>query len=347
MNERDKDLMERYIYEVVRRVPASQKEDIRMELQELIDDMYDAEGADMEKILSKLGDPAELAKKYRDDNNYVIGPEYYENYVWVLKIVMICVAASSLLSRTVSLIMSSGHNVFDFSGDLLGGLMSAFGMVTLVFAVMERLKVKVDIKTAKVWSIDNLKGDSNQNKKVWSPDQMSPVPDKKGLISRGETIFGIVFIAIFGAMLIFTPQLFGAYVFDDGKLVRTISVFNLEEWNRILPILIMTFFVSFIDEIIKLVAGCYSVMVMAGTIVTAVIQLALATVALKVLPIWNPNFIAEVSQQFDINFTSKGDILTYWGTGAVSNILLAIIYLATLLEVGTAIYKTMRYGVKN
>jgi len=212
MNERDRDLMERYIYEVIRRVPGKHKEDIRMELRELIEDMYEAEGADMENVLSKLGDPAEFAKKYREEGNYVIGPEYYDNYIWVLKIVLICVAASSVVSFIVSIFTSSSGIDIIFDFNLLAGVISAFGMVTLVFAVLERQKVKVDLKDAKAWSAGALSGETITNKKIWSPSQMAPVPDKKGLISRGETIVGIVFIAVFGAMLIFTPQLFGAYV---------------------------------------------------------------------------------------------------------------------------------------
>jgi len=132
---------------------------------------------------------------------------------------------------------------------------------------------------------------------------------------------------------------------EDGKLVRTISVFNLDQWSRIVPVLFMTFFVSFIGEIIKLVAGCYSMMVMAANIVTGVLHVVLAAVLLKTLPIWNPSFTVEVTEQFGYKFTSREDILTYWGTDVVSNILIAVICFATLLEVGTTIYKTMRYGV--
>jgi len=341
MNEKDRELMERYIYEVIRRVPSAHKEDIRMELQELIEDMYEAESSNMESVLSKLGDPAEFAKKYRDDRSYVISPEYYDNYVWVLKIVLICIAASSILSFIVSTIIDGFAEA-----DLIGPLIYGFGMVTLVFAILERLKVKVDIREKKVWSVNNLNDDINLNKKAWAPNQMRPVPNKKSLISRTETIAGLVFIMIFGAMMIFAPQLFGAYVFDDGKLVRTISIFNLEQWPTIIPVLSLIFFASFIDEIIKLVAGCYCKMVMIGNIVTCALQLVLSVIVFKVLPIWSPTFVDEVVAEFGKEITSKGDILFYWETGLLSNIVLAIICVATAIEIGTTIYKTMRYGVE-
>lgn len=152
MKGNEKELMERYIYEVIRRVPSGQQEEIRMELQELIGDMYEAEGSDMEAVLAKLGDPSEFAKKYRDESSYVISPAYYDNYIWVLKIVLICVAASSILSWPVSVIVngfSESITSFGVNRGLIGSLVFAFGMVTLIFAVLERLKVNVDIRKKK------------------------------------------------------------------------------------------------------------------------------------------------------------------------------------------------------
>lgn len=92
MTEKEKDLMERYIYEVTRRVSKEQREDIAMELRELISDMYEqecekqqdnvfdagatdteaknagaADAGTMQRVLESLGDPADFAKKYRDE----------------------------------------------------------------------------------------------------------------------------------------------------------------------------------------------------------------------------------------------------------------------------------------
>ena len=41
MNKRDRDLMERYIYQVVRRLPGEQRKEVGLELQELIGDMWE------------------------------------------------------------------------------------------------------------------------------------------------------------------------------------------------------------------------------------------------------------------------------------------------------------------
>ena len=77
MTPNEKDFMERYIYQVIRRLPKAQREEVRMELEELIGDMYMDKGA-MEEVLTQLGDPAEFAKSYYNGQPYLIGPDYFE-----------------------------------------------------------------------------------------------------------------------------------------------------------------------------------------------------------------------------------------------------------------------------
>ena len=54
MTPNEKELTERYIYQVVRRLPKNQRDEVGMELYELIGDMYE-EQPDIEKVLEKLG----------------------------------------------------------------------------------------------------------------------------------------------------------------------------------------------------------------------------------------------------------------------------------------------------
>lgn len=87
----DKELMGRYIYQVIRRLSRAQRDEVRMELEELISDMYADKGS-METVLTQLGDPAEFAKQYQNDRQYLIGPEYFETYLWFVKVILICTA---------------------------------------------------------------------------------------------------------------------------------------------------------------------------------------------------------------------------------------------------------------
>lgn len=333
------DMMSRYIYQVVKRVPKEQQKEIEMELQELISDMAEGEDTSMDEVLVKLGNPADLAKRYRDDKRYVIGPEYYENYVWVMEIVMTAVLVSALVSGMVQIILEGSDIIEVFTETLANTITSVigtFGIVTVIFAVLERQQVNVDLKKEKQWEIENL---------TWTPKLLLPIPDKKAAISRGESVISIVFIVIFCGLIIFAPQLIGAYIFEDEQFIRSIPIFNLKQWNMLLPFLLLSSIIGFADEMVRLVTGCYCRLVMISNIISGSIQIALSVLILKVLPLWNADFIKDMSEQLQLKINSKYDILSYWGSGFFSNIILVIICGAILLEMGITIYKTERYGL--
>ena len=66
------DLVDRYIYAVTQKLPQAQRRDIADELHGLIEDMRDERAEtsktsenDIEEVLLELGNPRELADKYR------------------------------------------------------------------------------------------------------------------------------------------------------------------------------------------------------------------------------------------------------------------------------------------
>ena len=94
MTPNEKDYMNRYIYQVIRQLPKAQREEVRMELEELISDMY-ADRNSMEEVLTELGDPVDLQKQYQNGQKYLIGPEYFDTYLWFVKVVLICAASTN------------------------------------------------------------------------------------------------------------------------------------------------------------------------------------------------------------------------------------------------------------
>lgn len=354
MKEKDKDLMERYLYEAARHVRKEQREEAVMELQELISDM--AESAPMEEVLQKLGDPADYARQYREENRYVVGPDYYDNYEWVLKIVIACVLGSSLISAVIQGLQTQGEALLlgmvpNIIGRIIGrffseailSLIASFGAVTLVFAVLERQHVKVELKEKKRWSVKKLKKNAAP-KGVWTPGLLGPVPDKRALIQRSDSIVSIIFAVFFGGLFLLAPQLFGAYVFENGELVNTIPVFNLAQWPRILAVLLPAFLICFVDAVIRLVTGRYCKLVLLSNFVSGILQVLLAAVALKGMPFWNQDFPQQVERAFGIRFTANADLLTHFGTAFFSNVILCVIVAAVLLEMGVTVYRTLRFG---
>ena len=358
MTPNEKDLMERYIYQVIRRLSKAQRNEVRMELEELISDMYADKGS-MEEVLTQLGDPAKFAGQYQSGQQYLIGPEYFDTYLWFIKVILICTAAPILV---ISLVNAFGQASVITSqnavpviiraivdgltigiSDVLISCISAFGAVTLIFAIMEHQKVKIERKRSEKWSVEKLAEQKKTAESRWMPSFLEPVPDKKALISRGDSIVGIVFIVIFCVLLIFAPHLFAA-VFSENETVKTVPVFNLDQWGSILPVFALSLLVGLADEILKLVVGCYCKLVMISNIVCGAIQIALSAVVLKAMPIWNPNFVAEIQLALGDEANPAEKFLSLWNADMVSNGLLAFIVLFTLVEIGVTVYKTLRYG---
>ena len=342
MTPNEKDYMDRYIYQVIRRLPKAQRDEVRMELEELISDMYTDKGS-MEEALTELGDPAEFAKQYQGDQRYLIGPEYFDTYLWFVKVVIVCAAIPILLISLINAIgempaITAQNSASVIIRAIVDGLItgitdailscvSAFGAVTLTFAIMERKKVKTPTSRSR-----------------WTPKFLEPVPDKKAIISRGDSIVGIIFIVIFSVLLIFAPHFFAAF-FTEGETVMTVPIFNLEQWGIVLPVFILSLLIGLADEILRLVVGVYCRLVMISNIVCGVLQIVLSIIVLKVLPIWNPNFVLEIEQALGDHADSGARFLTYWNADMVSNGFLAFIIAITLFEIGVTIYKTLRYGV--
>lgn len=357
MTPNEKDYMDRYIYQVIRRLPKAQREEVRMELEELISDMY-ADRGSMEEVLTELGDPAEFAKQYQNEQKYLIGPEYFDTYLWFVKVVLICAAVPILIISLINAIGEIPESLrrtpplllFELDGLIVGitdamlSCISAFGAVTLTFAIMERKKIQIEMKKAEKWSVESLSEERKIPSARWTPKILEPVPDKKAIISRGDSIVGIVFIVIFSVLLIFAPHFFAA-IFTEGEAITTVPVFNLEQWGIVLPVFVISLLIGLIDEILRLIIGVYCKLVMISNILCGVIQIVLSAIVLKVLPIWNPNFVLEIEQALGANADSSANFFTYWNADMVSNGLLAFIVVITLFEIGVTIYKTLRYGV--
>ena len=78
--------------------------------------------------------------------------------------------------------------------DVILSCVSAFGAVTLTFfAIMERKKVQFELKKAEKWTLDSLSEESKMptSHSRWTPNFLEPVPDKKAIISRGDSIIGL------------------------------------------------------------------------------------------------------------------------------------------------------------
>ncbi|MBQ2745792.1 MAG: hypothetical protein IJF37_09325 [Lachnospiraceae bacterium] len=331
----ENDMIARYVYEVTKRVPQNMRKEIKLELETLIEDMREEEDCTVEQVLEKLGNPADFAKKYRDDSSYVIGPDYYDNYTWIVKIGLFAIGISAIVSGIVHGLAGAKEFKDFMQGFMEEGIISIVsggctmvGVVTIIFAVLEHKKVKVDIKP-----------DTK-----WSPSALPAIPDKKSLISRTDSVINIVFIIVFTGVLVFVPEVFGVFEKTDDGIKSISCIFNLKEWNRIVPFVVFIFAVCIFDEIIKLIYGQYCKVVMYSSIICNAISLVSAFILLKYMNIWNTQFRDEVLSQMGRTEFSKGDILFYWGSDTFSNMIVSLIAIICCIEVAVTVYKTYKYG---
>ena len=84
------EIIDRYVYAVVKRLPESTRQDVERELRANIQDMLpdDHSEADVRAVLAKLGNPYRLAEEYRETKRYLIGPSVYDSYITVLRLVI-------------------------------------------------------------------------------------------------------------------------------------------------------------------------------------------------------------------------------------------------------------------
>lgn len=325
------DLIDRYIYDIVRRLPQEQRKDIGEELSDLIEDMLgqrkpegDIELKDVEIVLHELGSPREMAEKYLDHQRVLIGPRYYDQYLTVLKTVLIAVAGALLVANVVLFFLEGAKNPFEQFGTWLSMCLSSAGglfiAVTLMFALMERGVIRQDKAAQSSWSLKDL----------------PPLSQAKRTIPKGDCVAGIVFGTLILLLFCFASQWLGAVVASEDSY-RVIPLFDSEVLHRLLPWFILSLSLGIALDILQLVVGRYSKPLALAVVIGNVIILILSALLLNNESLWNPNFSAQMSSAFA---DWPAQLSPHW----MGKALLAVIGFGTALECGTVLFRTFRPG---
>jgi hypothetical protein len=242
-----KNIVERYVYAVTKRLKENQREEVKVELTANIYDMLSDNPKDeeIEKVLKNLGHPRVLAKNYQGEENYVVSPVYFHDYIFTLKIVAVILVSismvSSLFDRIINLdetnvflqiIKTIGHVIANgFQSALI-----AFAIVTLIFWIIEY--VTKHEKCVDSWSIKDL------------PELPKEV--KKGKISRTESIIELVLSTVFQAIFIIVLMNYvdTLIIYNDG--VHIINIFNKEVTDRFIIFFIISLIISVIVYSLKI-----------------------------------------------------------------------------------------------
>lgn len=219
--------VERYVYDVVRRIDDKQKDDVKKELTANIYDMLSDNPSteEVEKVLKQLGKPSEIAAKYRNtSNDYLISPRYYTDYVKTLKIAMIVLSALIVLGNVLQHLFAASSvdlakviEIFisETVEGVVEGIFMAFTLVTIVFLIIERTDKDKRVK-----------------ENSWELKDLASIPAHKDLeINRFSVFFDLIFTLIFNVIfmyLIFNHDKFlGWFKYNSSdELEIFVTIFN-------------------------------------------------------------------------------------------------------------------------
>jgi hypothetical protein len=332
------ELIDRYVYAVTRELPENQRADIDRELHSLIEDMLDEHhsgadlaASDIEAVLLELGNPRELADKYRGYPQYLIGPELYPTYLTVLKAVAMAIGIAFVVLLFLGLIqqpMNAVESITNTLTSFFGAVFQGLAWVTFIFALVEFNTNKTHrnkLKEANTWNLKDL------------PE----VPDKKTRISRGETITGIIFTVLFAAVFLFSPELWGVWVKSsaaDGMTI--IPFFNLDVIQGYMPYIIGLFMFGLIIELLKLVSGKWTRQLLAADILNSLLQLGGWLYIFRDTRIWNIEFYSELQRVFNAS-DALNNLTGYWAS-ASTTIVFAVIFLIFAIQIMVSAVRWLR-----
>ncbi len=200
------DLIERYIYAVGKQLPSNKKADILSELRSnLTDDIEARYGANptedqVETLLKEFGAPEKVAASYWPEGQYLVGPRLYPLFRFSAGISLTVFAIVQFAIAGVAVIFNQeALPGFDFIGNLFNSLMVAFGIIVLVFAILQRFDVRPSLE-----------------KEEWNPRDL-PVVEPSADIKRAEIVAELVFELIFVAILVVLPGQLSAVLYPGSE----------------------------------------------------------------------------------------------------------------------------------
>lgn len=334
------DLIDRYVYAIVRHLPKKQAGDIDKELHGLIEDMLaercgerPVSEKDVLVVLTELGTPEEMAAQYDPDkNSSLISQPYYNQFKLVLKWVLLAVLFGLTVSSIVGAVFASlegnlapadaGILFLKWLSSLIAAGLCVTGALTILYALVERAGISL---TESLGIGGNLK-------------DLPPVPQKKEKISKGDPICSIVFSVLFMILFLVTPQVISAVVVE-GDSREVLPVFNITVLRSLWIIVLGIGLCGVADGIFRLMEGRYTLRLAVATGICNGISIILGIVLLMNNRLINP----ALSEKAGKIFIGEKEWIGSFLTTNFFRFFLIIVILACVADTGVTLYRAMRY----
>jgi cytochrome b subunit of formate dehydrogenase len=333
------EIIDRYVYAVTKRLPVKQREDIDKEIRSLIDDMltdgYPDRKDDPESVkavLNELGNPYDLAAKYQDNKRYLIGPEHYPMYIFILKIVLAAVTGGLIIALTVKNIVNTPVNPITVAVEMVTSIMSAllgvFAWVTIVFALIGYFREEqIDAAIAEV-----------RKEIKWTLEDLPEIPSQKAIISKSEPIASMIFGLIGFIIFNYAAQALSIISIDKTG-TKSVPILNIDRIDSFILIINIIVFIGFIREIARLIEGRHTLRLSIGTAVISGVSLVLSLYLITNPLFFNPNFVAELKSVFGKDTFAGFDILL--GLRNLLKFIIGISIFAFVVETISNFYKSL------
>ncbi|BCR35882.1 HAAS signaling domain-containing protein [Mariniplasma anaerobium] len=322
-----KKYVERYIYDVTRRLPKEMQEDVKEELNAHIYDMLDENPTDddISEVLHKLGSPRVIANNYKEDKRYVISPLYYDDYIRVLKLVAIIALTISLVISSIEAIIHINEatvfeTIFAIFGSILNELcstlMTVFFFVTIIF-----------------WLIDRYQGKTSPNE--WKVKDLPDLPDvKSSKISRTGSIVGLIFNTIFSVIFIVILlryiNVIGWYE-NDVLITR---IFDKNITDQFIIFFIISAIIGFMVQLLKIYYKKWNIQLAAAYTASTILSVIIGLVFINQVGLITTGFLTKLANEMEVTVVYLKDGIK---TGAIwisviVSILSAIDLIATWIK---------------
>ncbi len=211
------DLVERYVNQVGRYLPESEREEVQNELRSLLQDQLDDryKGAptqdDVVELLEEFGDPRQMAASYGREQ-YLIGPDLYPMMVKVLQRGWMIIPPIVVLVNVLIPLLSGSET----------GLVGLF--LQTAFNVLQAVAIFSAIVIGIFALLQHFGEDVDMPEQTFNPRDLPPINDDAA-VDRGEVVLGLAF-GTFWLFILF-------YFLRMGGLTLH---FNLSDPGTVIPV---------------------------------------------------------------------------------------------------------------
>jgi hypothetical protein len=239
------ELIDRYVHEVGRHLPRKNRADIQVELQSTLADTLEdrVEGEptqeDVELLLKEFGPPQQVAASYWPQGQYLIGPSLFPLFRMVVGIVLLVFVIVQVVLFGIAVVFNQEIltflDVLDIFSGMMGSIFTSFGIIVIVFAILQYFDVKPDTEGEE-----------------WDPSQLPQVEDAER-VSRGGMVAEITFSLVIIAFLLLLPDKIGVVLNPVSEIILNPVI------NSYIPLIIVSIMLGIFVDLILLWRGRWEI----------------------------------------------------------------------------------------